>query len=135
MLILKFGPCRLKASQVHEFGDRQAPKLLKIELGLVTVYKVSQSSRWIDFNRAFVGDKQGRLEWIKSVRLARQKAYKKGHAEGRKVYQQMVDYWKGCYESEVMKSSNVEKENNTLRHTIAGLATLKEPLPTGKEKE
>lgn len=135
MLILQFGPCRLKASQVHEFGDRQAPTLLKIELGLVTVYKVSQSSKWIDFNRSFVGDKHGRLEWIKSVRLARQKAYKNGLAEGRKVFQSSVDYWKGCFESEARRRSEVETANNTLRHTIAGLATLREPLPASTEKE
>lgn len=125
MLILQFGLCSLKASRVHEFGDRQAPKLLKIELGLVTLYKVSQSSRWIDFHRAFVKDKNEHFDWVKSVRLARQKAYKKGHAEGRKVFQHNVEYWKSCYESEVIKRTDTEKQNNVLRNTITGLDILK----------
>ena len=125
MIILVFGFCGIGLSRPHEFGDRAQPKMIRLKFLLFTAFIINRRSSWVKYHRSYCADSTN-MEWFDAVRLARQKAKKKGYAEGRNEAVHDREYWMQRYVDEEGKKADLIRENQVLKNTIRGWQMVSE---------
>ena len=117
MIMANFGWSGLCWKRYHEFGNPTLGKVLQVNLLFVALWFVKNET----FYRAARAIADDNYDWVKNVRKARERGYRKGMAQGKGYHKSVADSYKRLYEEVLAKNSDMSRDNYGLKIAIKAL--------------